>query len=193
MKWTSQLQDVLQLTWWGTYILYEKLSIEYFKYWMRKRSAEKDRVIRAGMGGPGILAPWVLEGKWVWVSCRAQECCSRRTAIHEGWRQGRWYDCCCSLLLAAALGPEVQWMSLTLPPRLDSAGKVMEQVSIWELLQRSGEGALSSSTAGRLSWWLSWRTRGLHLFLCLSVIIYLWLLLLASVNYFCAGAPRQWL
>lgn len=36
-------------------------------------------------------------------------------------------------------------------------------------------------------------TRGLHLFLCLSVIIDLWLSLLARVNYFCAGAPCQWL
>lgn len=41
-------------------------------------------------------------------------------------------------------------MGLPMPPALDSAGKVMEQASVWEFLQRSGERALSGSAARTL-------------------------------------------
>lgn len=71
---------------------------------------------------------------------------------HRVERQGSCHQRCCSPRLAAASGPGVQCLSMAMPPRLDSAGKVMERVSIWEFLQRSGERALSSSAARRQPW-----------------------------------------
>lgn len=56
-------------------------------------------VVRTGIGEPGLLSPWIQQGKWVWVSCRAQECCSHWAAICKGWRHGRCCKCCCGLLL----------------------------------------------------------------------------------------------
>lgn len=77
-----------------------------------------------------------------------------------------------------------------MPPTLDSAGKVMEQVSIWEFFKRSGERAEKFRSQDSVlvvelnGQWAS-------LVSLLSVIIYLWLSLLASVYYFCSGAPHQ--
>lgn len=42
------------------------------------------------------------------------------------------------------LGLDVQWMNLTMHPGLDSAWKIIEQISIWEFHFLLGKRALSS-------------------------------------------------
>lgn len=68
--------------------------------------------------GPGVLKPLKAMDK-------------------DGGRAGvavlLWPPAHCCLLSA------VQWMSLTVPPASDSAGKVVEQIPLWEFLQCSGE------------------------------------------------------
>lgn len=87
-----------------------------------------------------------------------------------------WPPAHCCLLSA------VQWMSLTVPPALDSAGKVVEQIPLWEFLQCSGESSeqLHSWEADLV---FQLNGKGASLFLCLPVIIYLQLSLLPCVTW----------
>lgn len=102
---------------------------------------------------------------------------------------GQVSQCCCGLLLAAALGAVVQWMIFAMPPTLDSAGKVTEQVLVWGFPQCSGESSEQlHSWEADLVFQLNGRGASLT---SLLVNNYLPTAFIPAQCYCCAGSPCQ--